>query len=149
MKDRRTAREIAMQVLFQWEAQGQLSQSKISDIKPTDIEYFLGQFLHNFYYKDKSKVDIKFSAQLIFGTLHSLKEIDNILNKTSSKWKLSRMDSIDRAILRLACYELLFQKQLSMRIIINEAIEIAKRYGSEQSSSFINGILNTLYELNN
>lgn len=147
MKDRRIAREIAMQVLFQWEAQGQLSrknEGESSAIKLVDVEYFLGQFLHNFYVKDKTKIDLKFIAQLLFGTLNSINKIDELLDKTSSKWKLSRMDAIDRAILRLSCFELMIQKELSVRIVINEAVEIAKRYSSEQSPAFINGILDAI-----
>lgn len=150
MKDRRIAREIAMQVLFQWEAQGQLlrkNNSETSTIQLIDIEYFLGQFLHNFYLKDKSKIDIKFIAQLLFGTLHSIHKIDELLDKTSTKWKLNRMDAIDRAILRLACFELMIQKELSVRIIINEAVEVAKRYSGEQSPAFINGVLDALHGL--
>jgi N utilization substance protein B len=149
MKDRRIAREIAMQVLFQWEAQGQLSrknEGEASAIKLMDVEYFLGQFLHNFYVKDKTKIDLKFIAQLLFGTLTSINKIDELLDKTSTKWKLSRMDAIDRAILRLSCFELMIQKELSVRIVINEAVEIAKRYSSEQSPAFINGILDAVNE---
>lgn len=146
MKDRRIAREVAMQVLFQWEAQGNLSRKNEagSPIKLVDIEYFLGQFLHNFYVKDKSKIDIRFIAQLLYGTLNAIQQIDEMIDKVSAKWKLSRMDAIDRAILRLSCFELIIQKELSMRIIINEAVEIAKRYSNEQSPSFINGILDAI-----
>ncbi len=138
-----------MQVLFQWEAQGQLSrknEGEASAIKLMDVEYFLGQFLHNFYVKDKTKIDLKFIAQLLFGTLTSINKIDELLDKTSTKWKLSRMDAIDRAILRLSCFELMIQKELSVRIVINEAVEIAKRYSSEQSPAFINGILDAVNE---
>ncbi len=146
MKDRRIAREVAMQVLFQWEAQGNLSRKNDSGtaIKLVDIEYFLGQFLHNFYMKDKSKIDIRFIAQLLYGTLNSIDKIDEVIDKISAKWKISRMDAIDRAILRLSCFEIAIQKELSVRIIINEAVEIAKRYSNEQSPSFVNGILDAI-----
>ncbi len=63
--------------------------------------------------------------------------------------KLNRMDAIDRAILRIACFELYIKQEISERMIINEAIEIAKRYGSEQSPSFINGILDSINGIRN
>jgi N utilization substance protein B len=63
----------------------------------------------------------------------------------SQRWKLSRMDAIDRAILRIACYEMTIKAQLPARVVINEAIEIAKRYGGEQSPSFVNAVLDSLY----
>lgn len=147
MKDKRIAREVAMQVLFQWEAQGQLdknSKTPNTRIKQADVEHFLGHFLHNFYIKDKSKIDIRFTAKLLLGTIDNIDKIDAMIEKKSAKWKIDRMDAIDRAILRQSCYELNLQKELSPAIIINEAVEIAKKYSSENAPAFINGILDSL-----
>jgi N utilization substance protein B len=147
MKERRLAREVAMQILFQWEAQGQLMRyhnEQPEHFKKVDIESFVNHFWTLFYNKDHKKIDHIFAAHLISGTIKYIVYIDQIIDKTSTKWKLSRMDAIERAILRLATFELLKDKVLAPSIIINEAIELAKRYGNEQSSQFINGILDSL-----
>lgn len=146
MKERRLAREVAMQVLFQWEAQGLFSRHHTNAVQgfDLDIEGFLHQFIDIFHTKRNEKIDQRFAAGLLRGSIASLHDIDALIEDASTKWKLSRMDAIDRAILRLSCFELAFKKEASANIIINEAIEIAKRYGSEQSSAFINGILDTI-----
>ena len=147
MKERRISREIVMQVLFLWEAQGLLSRLNTQDAEKLDtheISIFLGQFLHNFYNKDKIKIDISFIIGLISGTLESISKIDHLIDSNSTKWRIERMGAIDRAILRMACYELAIQNELSPSVIINEAVEVAKRYGSEQSPSFINAVLDTI-----
>ncbi len=147
MKERRLAREIAMQALFQWEAQGVLlkhCESPSQSLAALDIEGFLGHFIHLFYVSKNDKIDRQFAAEILRGTINSLHQIDSLLDNAGSKWKLHRMDAIDRAILRIACFELVIRKESSANIVINEAIEIAKRYGSEQSASFINGILDAI-----
>jgi transcription antitermination factor NusB len=147
IKERRLSREIAMQLLYQWELQGLLfrKHDSVPDfINSIHLEGFLGHFLHNFYQKDKSEIDIPFIVDLIRGTINAIVTIDAIVEETSSKWKISRMDAIDRAILRIAAYELVIKGELSSSVVINEAVEIAKRYGGEQSSAFINAILDSI-----
>jgi len=75
------------------------------------------------------------------------KEIDNIIKKSAPEWPLDQINKIDLAILRLAVYELLYQKDIPPKVIIDEAIEIAKRYGSSNSGSFINGALASALKL--
>lgn len=137
-----------MQVLYQWEQQG-LFERKTETIPlfidTIDLAGLLGHFLHNFYPKDQLSIDMPFITDLVQGTIRSLPKIDALIDETSTKWKLSRMDAIDRAILRLACYELVIKGELSAQVVINEAVELAKKYGSEQSPSFINGILDAIY----
>lgn len=147
MKERRLAREVAMQVLFQWEAQGVLlkhCETDNAELPKLDIEGFLGHFIHLFYVSKNDKIDRRFATELLRGTITSLQRVDTLIENSSNKWKLSRMDAIDRAILRMACFELAVKKEISASIAINEAIEIAKRYGSEKSASFINGILDAI-----
>lgn len=149
MKEKRISREIAMQLLFQWELQGHISRmhEKAPEfISQINLEGFLGHFLHNFYVKNKKTIDTPFIIDLLRGSIGSIVEIDKLIDKASNKWKVSRMDAIDRAILRIACYELAIKRELSARVIINEAVEIAKRYGSDQSSAFINGVLDSIKE---
>ncbi len=147
MKEQRLSREIAMQLLYQWELQGKLLRK--NDATPdfmevSQLENLLGHFLHNFYPKDKTNLDTPKVVDLVKGCIANIVTIDEALDKVSLRWKLSRMDAIDRAILRIACYELLIKNDLSPRVVINEAIEIAKKYGGEQSPSFINAVLDSL-----
>jgi transcription antitermination protein NusB len=147
MKEQRLHREIAMQLLYQWELQGKLMRKHDTIpefINAINLESFLGHFLHNFYQKDKTELDMAKVADLAKGTISSIVKIDDILDEVSIKWKLTRMDAIDRAILRIACFELIIKGELAARVIINEAIEIAKRYGGEQSPSFVNAVLDSL-----
>lgn len=147
MKERTLAREMAMQILFQWEAQGLISRKNEQPnpaLLNVNIIAFMKPFLANFYPGTGHKVDHAFALNLIEGTLKHLEQIDHLLSDTSEKWKIERMNAIDRSVLRLACFELRFDKKLSARIIINEAIEIAKRFGGEHSAQFVNGILDAL-----
>ena len=149
MKEQRLAREIAMQLIYQWELQGKLLRKHETTpdfISAINLQNFLGHFLHNFYPKDKSELDMPKVISLVKGTIAAVVKIDHALDEVSIRWKLERMDAIDRAILRIAGFEMIIQKQLSERVIINEAIEIAKRYGGEQSPSFINAVLDSLYQ---
>lgn len=149
MREKRISREIAMQLLFQWELQGHMSRKHEKAppfIAQIDLEGSLGIFLHNFYTKNKRSADMPFIIDLLKGTIGSIVSIDELIDKASNKWKVARMDAIDRAILRIACYELAIKGELSARVIINEAVEVAKRYGSDQSSAFINGILDSIKE---
>ncbi|MBN2808852.1 MAG: transcription antitermination factor NusB [Deltaproteobacteria bacterium] len=85
--------------------------------------------------------EIPFAEQLASGVLEHLKEIDQEIEERSHHWKLSRMSFIDRNILRIALYELIFCDDIPPNVSINEAIEVAKTYGDKNSAAFINGIL--------
>ena len=86
----------------------------------------------------------EFIAQLVTGTLAHRDEIDALLEKKAAHWKVSRMSSVDRSILRLASYELLFLKETPVSVVIDEAIELAKQFGTAETAPFINGILDSL-----
>ncbi|HDS16284.1 MAG TPA: transcription antitermination factor NusB [Proteobacteria bacterium] len=90
------------------------------------------------------KADVAFSEQLVNGVMEKLSQLDAEIEKHSLHWKIGRMSSIDRNILRLAIYELLFLDEIPPKVSINEAIEIAKVYGDKNSPSFINGILDQI-----
>jgi N utilization substance protein B len=77
------------------------------------------------------------------GTLSSINDLDEIISKHSKNWKITRMASTDRVVLRLATFEIL-EKMAPDKVILNEAIELAKRYGTEHSGSFVNGILDAI-----
>jgi N utilization substance protein B len=79
--------------------------------------------------------------ELVEGVRTHLEELDALIVRYSEHWRLSRMTIVDRNLLRLAIFELLYQSQIPPKVVINEAVEIAKRYGSEGSGAFVNGIL--------
>lgn len=89
--------------------------------------------------KEKVYIETKYS-----GVREHISEIDRMLNETSEGWKTSRMGKVDLAILRLAVYEMFFDEDVPVGVAINEAVELGKRFGTDESSSFINGILGKL-----
>lgn len=82
-----------------------------------------------------------FALQLCQGVVENLAKVDSSLTCASEHWSLNRMGRVDRSILRIATYELMFLPDVPVNVSINEAIEIAKRYGSEESPQFVNGVL--------
>ncbi|NIT13311.1 MAG: transcription antitermination factor NusB [Candidatus Dadabacteria bacterium] len=133
---RRRAREHSLQFLYQIDLLQ--SSSKHNDIiKQVEL-----------YWDNKDKLPekqvIDFSNRINIGTAENLQSLDEIISKYSKNWKLNRLSKIDRNILRIAVYELLFMKDVPGKVVINEAIEIAKKYGTEESGSFINGILDKI-----
>jgi N utilization substance protein B len=81
---------------------------------------------------------------LVIGTITNIKKIDNSIKKYSFKWKIERLSKIDRNILRIASYELFLSSKMPKAVILNEAIEISKKFGDTKSSSFVNGVLNAI-----
>jgi N utilization substance protein B len=125
---RRVARETALQVLYQIEMTGEPeSFSKI-------IEHWSAEFA----LPPKS---VEFAQVLVEGSLRYEKEIDAKIASTAHEWAMDRMNAVDRNLLRLAIFEMLYYGHTPHRVILNEAIEIAKKFGGDDSSRFINGIL--------
>ena len=129
MGNRRKARELALQVLYQLECSGQ----KLKEIL-------------SYYWEENPVPDevCQFSGKLLEGTLRNLKELDMLIESVSTNWKLSRMASVDRNLLRQAAFELVYLEDIPSSVTINEAVEIAKKFGTEESASFINGILDKI-----
>lgn len=129
MGNRRKARELALQVLFQVE----FAKQKLKEV------------WDHFWKENPSEPEVcDFAQLLVEGTLRNLTELDAIIEGTSTNWKLSRMAAVDRNLLRQATFELLYLQDIPSSVTINEAVEIAKKYGTEESSSFINGILDKI-----
>ena len=126
---RRKSREFALQVLYQL------------DITKQDIIKTLAQFQDHFSGNEERD---DFMERLVLGVLEHCQEIDRLIEKYSENWRLVRMNIIDRAILRMAIFELLYCEEIPPKATLNEAIELGKRYGSEDSGSFINGILDRI-----
>ncbi len=107
------------------------------DVSHARIELFLECF------KPSESVD-PFFAKLTDGVIDHWGKIDEIIEKFSNNWKISRMSCVDRNILRIAVFELLFCTDIPPKVSINEAIDIGKKYGTEESGGFINGILDSI-----
>lgn len=90
----------------------------------------------------KARDDVKgFATRLFLGTIEHRDEIDDLISRQAERWKMSRMATVDRNIIRMSVYELLHEEGTPKLVVIDEAIEIGKRFGNEKSSQFINGIL--------
>jgi len=85
-----------------------------------------------------------FATTLVEGVVRRLEEVDDLIRKASLNWRIDRMATVDRNILRLATFELMEVADTPMKVVLNEAIELSKRYGSEDSSAFVNGVLDKI-----
>jgi len=130
MGKRRRARELAIQVLFHLE---------FTPGNPDHVFHFL---CANF----DSSVSIRdFSRTLVLGVCENKTNIDRLISRSSRNWRLERMPLVDRNVLRLGVFEILFMEDIPPRVSIYEAVELGKKYGKENSGSFINGILDDIY----
>ncbi len=126
MGARRKARELALQMLFQHDMSGNEPDMIIATFE--DLQ--------------KSKPNTReFAVRIFRGTVDHLGEIDDIIQAQAENWRLSRMAVVDRNIIRMSVYEFLHESDTPKLVIIDEAIEIAKKFGTQKSSQFINGIL--------
>ena len=133
MASRHLLRTIAFQSLYEWDFQNQNSE-KLSDM----ITYNLREFA-------PGVEDPQFTLRLVQGTIDHLGEIDPLIEKAAPEWPLPQIAVVDRNILRLGIYELLFDKEVPPKVAINEAIELAKTFGGESSGKFVNGVLGTIF----
>ena len=126
MGARRKARELALQMLFQHDMSGNAPD----------------QIIETFAELHKSKPNTReFATKIFHGTVAHIGEIDEMIQNQAENWRLSRMAAVDRNIIRMSVYEFLHENDTPKLVIIDEAIEIAKKYGTQKSSQFINGIL--------
>lgn len=135
MASRHLARSIAMQTLYEWDFNNQ-DDSRLESIMNKNIAEF-GPGLE----------DAEFIQKLVRGTIDHLKEIDAIIEKAAPEWPITQVATVDRSVLRLGLYELLFgnREEVPPKVAINEAIELAKSFGGEASGRFVNGVLGTVY----
>ena len=125
MGSRHQSRERALQILFQYDIHG----------KP-------GVWLEEFWKQCKSADEVNvFAERLVAGVLEHKKELDALIGKYATNWKISRMQVVDRNILRLGAYELLWLDEVPAKVTVNEAIELAKDFGDDEAAKFVNGIL--------
>jgi N utilization substance protein B len=126
---RRRSRELALQVLYQL------------DITKQDAIKAIAQSRDHFSEKEERD---GFAERIVLGVLEHGQEIDRLIEQYSENWRLDRMSMIDRNILRMALFELIYCEDIPPKVTLDEAIELGKRYGSGDSGSFINGILDRI-----
>lgn len=134
--NRHLGRIVALQSLYEYEF-------RHSDEVPVDVDAVIARNLDR--YKDDIG-DTQFVTELVNGVIEHLTKLDDTLQPLAPDWPLAQVARIDRNILRIGLYELLYkQKDVPSRVAINEAVELAKSFGSDNSSKFINGVLGTAY----
>lgn len=140
--NRHLARIITIQTLYEWEfiANRFPTDNKYNEKeKVTEIlERNIGEFSSAASNRD-------FIEDLIWGTLKESNKIDKILEPAAPEWPIAQIALVDLVVLRVAIYELLFKKEVPPKVAINEAVELAKTFGGENSSRFVNGVLGTIY----
>lgn len=136
MSNRHLARTLAMQSLYQWDFHG-----KVTERLPDMVDTMFKEFAPDF--QDDGFVDT-----LIRGILKNLEEIDGYITKYAPDWPLDQITVVDRNILRIGVYELVFDENIPPKVAINEAIEVGKSFGGESSGKFINGVLGAIYKQN-
>jgi len=128
---RRLSREYALQILY------------AIDVCKLEAE----EAQESFWKEHKSgKKVLEFATTLVEGTVKNLSQIDSLIIKYARNWDIHRMVSIDRNILRQATFEILYLLDIPINVIINEAVEVAKKYSTEESGKFVNGILDKIKE---
>ena len=134
MSNRHLARTIAMQTLYMWDFNGQ-QEKNLDELVKKNLREFAPGF-----------DDENFSESTVHGVIKNLGMIDQYIQKYAPDWPLDQITAVDRNVLRLGIYEMLFNKEIPERVAINEAIEIAKAYGGESSGKFVNGVLGAIYK---
>lgn len=136
MASRHLCREIALQSLYEWDFHGK--EKDLTEITERNIKEF------GF---DLEKENVKFVFELVFGVSKNLEQIDEIIKKTAPHWPIDQMPIVDRNVLRIGIYELVFgdKKAVPPKVAINEAIELAKGFSGESTGKFVNGVLGTVF----
>jgi N utilization substance protein B len=132
MGNRRKARVLALQIIYQ------------HDIGSRPLDEILRSFWES---QGLPSAEIRsFAENLAAGVLDHLEEIDTLAGEYSSHWNLERMAAVDRNILRLAVYELIYREDIPPKVTINEFVTIAKKFSTEDSGAFVNGVLDRIYQ---
>lgn len=136
MANRHLSRSIVLQSLFEWDLNG-LEKKAVYDVLGRNVEEFA-----------QNKTDLPFMEKLLDGVMAKQPELDLVIEKAAPEWPIDRISPVDRNILRLGLFELLFadRSEVPAKVAINEAIELAKQFGGDNSSRFINGVLGAVYK---
>ncbi len=131
MRSRTLAREMALQLLYEYDATNELAQER--------VESFLADRAREPETHDYARI-------LVAGVVEHRDEFDDIVERVAEHWAVSRMPVVDRNVLRVGMYELLYSPDVPAKVVINEAIELAKRFGSADSGRFVNAILDRIHK---
>lgn len=136
MANRHLSRSVVLQTLFEWDFNGQKNKDIVSIIKRNALEFAPGMS------------DLSFIENLTKGILAKSEDLNHIIEKAAPDWPLDKISPIDRNVLRIGLYELLFsdRKDVPAKVAINEAIELGKTFGGETSGRFINGVMGAVYK---
>ncbi|MEE8137259.1 MAG: transcription antitermination factor NusB [Thermoanaerobaculia bacterium] len=143
---RRRAREMALQMLYQRDLGGASCGQIFHEFRPSEYlesaaredEPQRGRTARRASQEDQA---FDYAKSLLEGTVAHLEEIDGLIRQQAEHWRLERMPAVDRNILRLAVYEFLYESDVPKLVVLDEAIELAKEFGAEQSGRFVNGLL--------
>ena len=130
--NRHLSRIIVMQTLFENSFR---SEGKVEDILQRNLDEY------------KNKADEEFVRNMVSGILIKTDELDKIIVESAPEWPLDQIANVDKCTLQLAIYELSHTKETPPKVIINEAVELAKQFGGDSSSKFVNGVLGTVYNM--
>lgn len=134
MSNRHQSRALVLQTLFAWDFnKTQDNPEKILDYAKTNLG-------------DMETLEDDFSKELLQNIVKNWKELNDAITKYAPEWPLKQINIVDRNILRIGIYELKYNKELPPKVAINEAIELAKDYGADNSSKFVNGVLGAIYK---
>jgi N utilization substance protein B len=136
MSNRHIARTIAMQTLFEWDFHGKLSNEDALERLKYNIDDFSSKF----------EDDDGFVLRTIEGVLTHMADIDALISQFATDWPIEQITLVDRNILRIGVYELKYNDDIPSKVAINEAIEIAKKFGGESSGKFVNGVLGAVFK---
>ncbi|MBT9169921.1 MAG: N utilization substance protein B [Actinobacteria bacterium] len=129
---RHRQRKFVLDILYQ----ADLLERKIKDVLTEELEH-------------KKEFRTDFVMSLVEGVAEKKEYIDDLIQESSRNWSLERMSIVDRNILRMAIYEILFMEDIPLKVSINEAVELAKTYGTDESGRFVNGVLGNIISLEN
>lgn len=128
--NRHLSRTVAMQILYEWDFH---EGSQLQKIVTRNIELFADE------------LDKEYVITSVEGVKTNLKKVDDLIIQVAPDWPIDQVAYVDKAILRLSIYEILYNTEVPPKVAINEAVELAKTFGGENSSKFINGVLGTIY----
>lgn len=130
MSNRHLSRIIALQTLYEWDFR---PEAKLDEVMQLNVDNF------------HEPVDQAFIERVIQGVVNHLVDLDEVIGRAAPEWPVEQIATIDKTILRMSIFELHNEPETPPRVVINEAVELAKAFGGDNSSKFINGVLGTLY----
>lgn len=145
MRKRTRSREFALQLLYERDVASTPLDDAMKDFWLDRSDLALSSAEKMSLEDDKKEPEVReYTERLVRGVAEKLSAIDSTIERFAENWEIGRMACVDRNILRLGAYEMLFVEEIPMKVAINEAVELAKRYGEADSSKFVNGILDRI-----